>query len=143
MFQNIRTRAAGAVIRETAVWFLFTGKSKTKAVADAEVLREHCPVCKRTTDFIEIEVEHSAGVFFVDFMSDKERKFRCCRCGETFDRVIEEDAADAELPEARVPTGMDRVEQLAAEQRKRDAAKARLEANLDDELAELKRRMGR
>jgi hypothetical protein len=121
---------------------LFTGKSRTKAVAEAEVLREHCPVCKRTTDFIEIEVEHSAGVFFVDFLSDKERKFRCCRCGETFDRVIEEDEVAA-APASRAATGMDRVEQLAAEQRKRDAAKARIEANLDDELAELKRRMGR
>jgi len=142
MFQNIRTQAGWAVIREGGVWFLFTGKSRTKAVAEAEVLREHCPVCKRMTDFVEIEVEHSAGVFFVDFMSDKERKFRCTSCGETFDRVIEKDADDA-APEARVPTGMDRVEQLAAEQRKRDAAKARIEANLDDELAELKRRMGR
>ncbi len=123
------------------MWFLFTGKSKTKAVAEAAVLREHCPVCKRTTDFVEIEVEHSAGLFFVDLMSDKERKYRCCRCGENFDRVIEEDD-DADAV-AATPTGMDRVEQLAAEQRRRDAARARIEANLDDELAELKRRMGR
>lgn len=126
------------------MWFLFTGKSRTRAVAGGEVLEEHCPVCKRTTEFVELEVEHSAGVWFIDFISDKERKFRCTRCGETFDRVIEED----EKPAARAPasatkTGMDRVEQLAAEQRKRDAAKAQIALKIDDELAELKRRMGR
>jgi len=123
-----------------AVWFLLTGKSRTKAVAGGEVLEEHCPVCKRTTEFVELEVEHSAGVFFVDLISDKERKFRCTRCGETFDRVLEDDAPAASLP---AKTGMDRVEELAAEQRKRDAAKAQIASKIDDELAELKRRMGR
>lgn len=123
------------------MWFLFTGTSRTRAVAGGEVLEEHCPVCKRTTEFVELEVEHSAGVWFIDFISDKERKFRCTRCGETFDRVVEEDEKPA--ASARQTTGMDRVEQLAAEQRKRDAAKAQIATKIDDELAELKRRMGR
>ncbi len=38
---------------------------------------------------------------------------------------------------------MDRVEELAAEQRIREAARAQIETRIDDELAELKRRMGR
>jgi hypothetical protein len=123
------------------VWFLFTGKSRTKAVAGGEVVEEHCPICKRTTEFVELEVEHSAGVWFVDFISDKERKYRSTRCGETFDRVIEEDAPRVAAASAK--SGMDRVEELAAEQRKRDAAKAQIASKIDDELAELKRRMGR
>lgn len=127
------------------MWFLFTGKSRTKRVADGEVVREHCPVCKRTTQFVEVEVEHAAGLFFVDLISDKDRKFACCSCGETFDRVLEEGApAPKQLPAAApVKSQRDRVEELAAEQRKRDAAKAQIAAKIDDELAELKRRMGK
>ena len=127
------------------MWFLFTGKSRTKAVADGEVVREHCPVCKRTTEFVEVEVEHSAGLFFVDLMSDKSRQFYCRTCGETFERVLEEGApAPRQLPaSAPAKSQRDRVEELAAEQRRRDAAKSQIAAKIDDELAELKRRMGR
>jgi transposase-like protein len=127
------------------VWLLFTGKSRTKRVADGDVVREHCPVCKRTTQFVEVEVEHAAGLFFVDLLSDKERKFACTSCGETFDRVLEEGAPPAkQLPAAPpVKSQHERVEELAAEQRKRDAAKAKIAAKIDDELAELKRRLGK
>jgi transposase-like protein len=127
------------------VWFLFTGKSRTKRVADGESLREHCPVCKRTTLFVEVEVEHAAGLFFIDLISDKEHKFACTGCGETFDRVLEAGAsAPKQLPAAApVKTQRQRVEELAAEQRRRDASKAQIAAKIDDELAELKRRMGR
>jgi uncharacterized Zn finger protein (UPF0148 family) len=121
------------------VWFLLTGKSRTKAVSGGEVLREHCPVCKRTTRFIEVEVEHAAGVWFVDLISDKERKFHCTDCGETFDRVIEEE----EKPALTAKPAVNKLEALAAEQRRRDASKAHIAAKIDDELAELKRRMGR
>ena len=125
------------------MWFLLTGKSRTKRVADGEVVREHCPVCKRTTQFVEVEVEHAAGLFFVDLLSDTERKFACTGCGETFDRVLEEGAPAPKQLETPVKSQRDRVEELAAEQRKRDAAKAKIAAKIDDELAELKRRMGR
>jgi hypothetical protein len=139
--QKFSRRPAGLACYASGVWLLFTGKSRTRAVADGEVLREHCPVCERTTRFVEIEVEHSAGVWFLDVVSDKERKFRCLECGENFDRVEEQPAAK---PASSKPVdGMDRVEQLAAEQRKRDAAKAQIASKIDDEVAELKRRMGR
>ena len=36
--------------------------------------------------FIEVELEESYGVFFVDMIEgDKERAYRCTCCGEVFD----------------------------------------------------------
>ena len=38
------------------MWFLFHRKAKTKAVPDGELVHEHCPTCRRTTLFHEVEV---------------------------------------------------------------------------------------
>jgi len=121
------------------MWFLFHRKAKTKAVPDGELVHEHCPTCRRTTLFHEVEVTKKYGVFFVDMIDDRERLFLCTGCGETYERVVDEAAPVRPPPK----TGMDRVEELAAEQRRRDASKAQMAAKIDDELAELKRRMGR
>lgn len=118
------------------MWFLFHRKAKAEAVSGGEVLREHCPTCARVTRLIEVEVKESYGVWFVDVVDDKERAFRCTECGELFDL--------RKQPEAPAPKSQwNRVEDMAAEQRKRDATKAQIETKIDDELAELKRRMGR
>lgn len=106
-------------------------------------LMEHCPTCDRTTRLHEVEVTEAVGVWFVDVVDDTERAFRCSECGETFD-LREKSAAPANPPPK---SGMARVEELAAEQRRRDAAasarRAEVETRIDDELAELKKRMGR
>ncbi len=117
------------------MWFLFHRKAKTEVVSGGEVLREHCPTCARVTQLVEVEVKESYGVWFVDVIDDKERAFRCTSCGEVFDR-----RDNAPAPEQ---SKWSRVEEMAAEQRKRDATKAQIATKIDDELAELKRRMGR
>ncbi len=121
------------------MWFLFHRKAGTQAVRGGKSFKEECPTCQRRTEFVEVEVSEKYGVWFVDVVKDTERAFRCTRCGDVFDLRDEEPAASAAKPS----TGMDRVEQLAAEQRRREAAREQIETKIDDELAELKRRMGR
>ncbi len=111
-------------------------------VSDGQTFTEECPTCQQKTRFVEVEVSEKYGVFFVDVVKDSERAFRCTKCGDVFDlRDAPAVAAKPATPPAKI--GKDRVEQLAAEQRKRDDARAAIETKLDDELAELKRKMGR
>jgi hypothetical protein len=130
------------------VWFLFHHKKGTKAVSGGRVLEERCPTCRRTTRFHEVEVSEKLGVWFVDVIGDSERAFRCGECGDTFDLRDPSSATSARVATpAATKTGMDRVEQMAAEQRRRDAAgkakAAEMSIRIDDELAELKKRMGK
>ncbi len=123
------------------MWLLFHRKAGTKVVAGGKSFTDHCPTCDRSTRFAEVEVGESYGVWFIDVVEDKERAFRCERCGDVFDL---RDAPAKPVPEAdRRQAELDRVEALAAEQRRREAAKAARETQIDDELAELKKRMGR
>jgi hypothetical protein len=126
------------------VWFLFHRKAGTKAVAGGQSFSEECPTCKRVTRFYEVEVKESYGVWFVDVLGNNERAFRCAECGDTFDL---RDQQPAPAPVVETKRGVDRVEELAAEQRRRDAAakqhRAKVEARIDDELAELKKRLGK
>ena len=130
------------------MWFLFHRKSGTQRLAGGETFVEKCPTCERETRFEEVECVSKYGVWFVDVVDDSERAFRCTRCGDTFDRKEHAPAKTKPAPAAAPSvSGMQRVEQLAAEQRRRDAEaaknRAKIETRIDDELAELKRRMGR
>jgi hypothetical protein len=116
---------------------LFHRRAGTKVIADGRRIREECPTCQRITELEEVESGESFGVFFVDVVGDRERGFRCRTCGDVF-QLRDESAAPA-LP----PAGVARVEQLAAEQRRRDAERAANAVKVEDELAELKRRMGK
>ncbi|HEY5921265.1 MAG TPA: hypothetical protein VIV11_06325 [Kofleriaceae bacterium] len=129
------------------MWLLFHRKEGTKTVADGDSFVEECPTCEKRTRFVEVEISEKYGVWFVDVVKDVERAYRCTKCGDVFDlrdQLPSSASMDRTLPAApAASTGMDRVEQLAAEQRKREEARAAIETKLDDELAELKRRMGR
>jgi len=67
------------------MWLLFQHNAKTRVVRDGQSFIETCPECKRTARFEEVEVSESFGVFFIDLISDKERKYRCSACGDVFD----------------------------------------------------------
>jgi hypothetical protein len=123
------------------MWLLFHRKAGTKVVAGGRTLTEDCPTCQKRTRFVEVEVTKKYGLFFVDVLDDSERGFRCEQCHDVFDLRDHAAPAPPERPAAK--TGMDRVEELAAEQRKRDESRAAVASKIDDELAELKRRMGR
>jgi transposase-like protein len=117
------------------MWMLFHRRAGTKVVSGGHTFVEHCPTCDKPRRFREIEVSESYGVFFVDVVGDKERKYRCDSCEDVFD-LRDKPAA---LPEPK----RHKVEDLAAEQRRRDDAKAKIATKIEDELAELKKRLGK
>lgn len=129
--------------------WLFHRKGRTQRVEGGETFTQECPTCERETRFEEIEISSKYGVWFVvDLIGDSERAFRCTRCGDTFDvKDDKPESAPERTAEQKRQEQIDRVEQLAAEQRRRDAEaqknRAKVETRIDDELAELKKRMGR
>jgi hypothetical protein len=135
------------------MWLLFHRKAGTKVVRDGRSFDERCPTCERVTRFEEIEMSESYGLFFaIDVVGDKERAFRCRACGDVFDlRDREDEPAASERSTRGRPaegvgqraTTIDRTAELAAEQRRRDAEQSARAIRIEDELAELKKRMGK
>lgn len=141
--------------------------AKTRLVASGRSFLEVCPECGRKARFDEVEITKSYGVFFIDLLDDTERKYRCSACHEVFDLRDEpasatsagaEQARHAEreaerATEARRAAEADRLRQQAraqavqvkaAQDRAAQARAAETKAaRIEDELAELKKRMGR
>jgi DNA-directed RNA polymerase subunit RPC12/RpoP len=114
---------------------LFTTSGKTKVVRGGESFVDDCPECGHRATFDEVEITRGYGVFFVDVLTDTERAFRCGRCGETFER---QDTPDAPKPDTK-PKPVAPPRPAVDVARAREAKATRIE----DELAELKKRMGR
>lgn len=143
--------------------------AKTRLVAGGRSFLEVCPECGRKARFDEVEITKSYGVFFIDLLDDKERKYRCSACHEVFDLRDEPDgatsaradearqaerAAERAAAEARRAAEAERLRERAraqavAQARAAQARAAEAEAaqakaaRIEDELAELKKRMGR
>lgn len=151
------------------MWMLAHRNAKTRLVAGGRSFLEVCPECGRKARFDEVEVTKSYGVFFIDLLDDKERKYRCSACHEVFDlrdepdsatsagaeevRQAEREAERTAAAEARCAAEADRLRERARAQALRakaaqdraaqaKAAQAKA-ARIEDELAELKKRMGR
>jgi hypothetical protein len=136
------------------MWFLFHHNVKTKVVEGGESFVDSCPECGRRVRFHEVEVSENVGVFFVDLLGEKERKYRCSACASVFDRGEQADAmpeapqpkSAAELARERSAEQARRIaaeqQRLAAERRRREIAEAKAN-RIEDELAELKKRLGR
>lgn len=130
------------------MWLLFHRNAKTRVIRDGRSFLETCPECERRVRFDEVEVSESFGVFFVDLVSDKERKYRCSACGDVFDLRDEADQSPPAQPATRSAPALAR-ERAAAEARLRaqdEQRRAQSEAKanqIEDELAELKKRLGR
>ncbi|MEO8702038.1 MAG: hypothetical protein ABI867_18475 [Kofleriaceae bacterium] len=126
------------------MWLLFHRNAKTRPVRDGETFVETCPDCGKRAKFIEVEITENFGVFFVDLVGDKERAFRCGACGEVFD--LKGDEREAAAPAAPVvpQKSLAELEREEAALRERRRAQAEAKAvRIDDELAELKKRMGK
>jgi hypothetical protein len=132
------------------VWFLFHHGERTRVVPGGRSFVRDCPTCNEPTRFDEVETTERAGLFFVDVVSDKQAGFRCRVCEDVFDLRDTAEVVERQ-PAARAPiVRADRADALAAEQRTREADKAAREADkaarevrIEDELAELKKRLGR
>ncbi len=125
------------------MWLLFHRNAKTRTVRGGDSFVETCPECGKRAKFVEVELTESFGVFFVDLVGDKERAYRCGACGETFDLKDQAPAGAPPKPAPPVKSAaeLEREREAAAQQR-REAAHAKA-IQIEDELAELKKRMGR
>jgi len=125
--------------------WLLHGGTKTRAIKNGRVLDEHCPECKELTRLREVEVTTSAGAWFIDVVSTTDRAFQCSACGEVFDLRDDDAAAAPALPPARAaqPAPRDLMKQLESERQSRAAADQARDAKVEDELAALKRRLGK
>lgn len=115
------------------MWLLFHRSGGTRVVSGGRTFVEECPTCERRTRFREIEVSEGFGLFFVDVVKDKERKFRCDECEDVFD-LRDQPAQEAPPPKAKP---------LPQPEPDRAASRERIAAKIEDELAELKRRLGK
>ncbi len=128
------------------MWLLFHRNAKTRVVPDGEMFVETCPECGKRATFREVELTENFGMFFIDIVGDKERAFRCGGCGETFD--LKDQARSARTGIAAKPVAATKslaeLERERAIEERRHKELAETKANqIDDELAELKKRMGR
>ena len=118
-------------VTRAAMWMLFHRRAGTKVVAGGRTFVEQCPSCEKPTRFREIEVNESFGVWFVDVLGDKERKYRCDVCEDVFD-LRDQPVALPDEPEA-----------LPAPKQNLAAERERIANKIEDELAELKKRLGK
>jgi rubredoxin len=105
------------------VWLLFHHNVKTKVVKGGKSFVETCPECGRRARFDEVEVSENFGMFFVDLLGEKERKFRCSVCGDVFD--LRDEPAPAAMParstrELEHERAAEEARRLAAERRWRE-----------------------
>lgn len=121
--------------------WLFTGNKRTRVARNAQTMRSDCPECRRSSDFTEVEVETSAGVWFVDILSDTQRLWRCNECGETFE--LRERVAPAPARPSAPPPARDMLAALDRERARREAETRRRDRQVEDELAALKKKLGK
>jgi hypothetical protein len=115
------------------MWLLYTHKDCTRVVPGGRTFVERCPTCEKPTRFREIEVAESFGVWFVDLVGDKERKYRCDVCEDVFDLRDQ----PTELPQEVDP------EPLPTPKRNVAVERERITNKIEDELVELKKRLGK
>lgn len=132
--------AAAGVTFPVMVW-LFTGKTRTSVVPGGERMSAPCPVCDELSTFREVEITTSGGVWFVDLVKNRERAWRCTTCGEVFDLRDDDATARPPLPAPEPPR--DLLTELQAEAEVRAVQARRRDVQVDDELAALKKRLGK
>src|SRR5215475_1471094 len=124
------------------MWMLVHRNVKTRLVAGGRSFLEVCPECGRKARFDEVEITRSYGVFFIDLLDDKERKYRCSACHEVFDLRDEPDAASADRPSDARPAARE-TERAAADARRaaedeRLRERARAQAAVDARAAQIR-----
>jgi hypothetical protein len=127
-------------------------RSKVRPVKGGRKERMECPSCGEVATFRECVAEEALTVFSVVSLSeDREVVYRCGECGELFDLVETPDAgapardpaADPEAARRRAAADRAAAERAERERRERARAEARRAASVEDELAALKRKLGR
>lgn len=111
---------------------------KTRPVKGGKKFVQVCPECGEHATFREVETTEKIGIFFaLDLVTDKERGYQCSICSEIFD--LKDDAPTAAAPPPELPPPPD----PDVERRRRDEERRRQDQRVEDELAALKKRLGR
>jgi hypothetical protein len=132
--------------------FLWLGTAKsTRRIKGGRKERAFCPECDEQTSFVEVEVEEKVLLFSViDFLGDKQRAFRCQEC-DSVGQLVDQGDLSAGVLEDLSPEAAERLERAraaerashaAAEREKMERDRRQREQRADDELLELKARMG-
>lgn len=119
----------------------FGQEKKAKVVRGGERVRRRCPECGATTSFVECRVESKFTAYSViNLWDDQSTGYMCSACQSVMEM---EDTLDPELTAAeREALAQERARALEAARSERAQAKARQDAEIDDELAALKRKLG-
>lgn len=127
---------------------LFGRKKKVKPVKDGRVQRRKCPECGETTEFREATVKKTYTAYhFVNLWDSEDTAWVCSECHEVFD-LDDTDAPELTAKERAQQDAIAKKEakiaaknaELAEKQRKQQAQQR--EAALDDELADMKKKLG-
>lgn len=127
---------------------VFGKKVKVKRVRDGQTERRRCPECGETTTFYEVTVDQQYTAYrFIKLWGSESTGFQCDAC----DEVMELD--DTEEPELtarekkkldkqRAAEAKEQAERAERSRRRLQQEKAAQEEAIDDELAEMKKRLG-
>ena len=126
------------------MWLLFHHERGTKVLPGGHTFVEDCPTCKRSRRFREVEITEKQGIWFLDLDDDKRRAYRCDGCGDVFDLREQAEMPERPAPPARAAAlPPSRREDPALAERRREEERVARENRIEDELAELKKRLGR
>ena len=129
------------------MWWLLHGRRKTRAVSGGRTIEDICPSCKKPVKLDEVEIQTSGGVFFIDVLKSSTTAYRCRACGEVFEQREQQaaplTAGPTGTPVPRPSAPRDLLAELEAEKAARAEAAQRRAVRIDDELAALKRKMGK
>jgi hypothetical protein len=126
------------------MFFLFGKKTRARPVANGRTVTGRCPGCETIQQLHEVERESTYTAYIaIDLFSSKERAFACASCGEVVDAdeiastpPPRDERAEREAREAA-------TQRREAEKQRREAEKKTRAREVDEELAELKKRLGK
>ena len=123
------------------MWIIIGAKTKAKVVEGGRAADGRCDACKADVRFRECDVKDTYRAFFVDLFDTTQRRMVCNTCGEDHDvdeffkvRAVSGPPSSKALPPKS--SGHRPVVEP-----KRD--KRQVDAEIDAELAALKRRIGK
>jgi hypothetical protein len=123
------------------MWLIGGSKTKTRKVKDGRTGQRFCGDCRRVVVFHEHDVTDKIHAFFVELFEHTQRRMVCSECGEDHD-VEEFFAAAIAAPAAKAALPRPSPARLA-EPAKRAAPPKKPDADVDEMLAALKRKMAK
>jgi hypothetical protein len=125
------------------MWLIGGSKTTARKVKDGRSVRRLCADCNVVADFHEYEVIDKVNAFFVELFATTQRRLICDECGADHD--VDELLAATPAAKAALPakTAKAALPGAAPAKRGEPAKKADTDADVDEMLAALKRKIAR